>query len=305
MTQTMPAVLWWSQGGGHAPWLMRFQKLGGTVKHAPSLQDALFTGATEVFDALVAEGPIDESVALLRAMQLIDPHRHLAAIAVTDHTSHALDAGFDDAVRRNTCGDELALRLRRSLGRRQQVDSLAQRIRALESSVLTDPLTGVGNRRCFELRLEEELSRAQRHGLPLSLLMVDVDHFKHVNDRHGHLVGDQVLAATGAALSSAVRRDDIVARYGGEEFAVLLPVTHAEGAVVVAERLLHAVRSCQHPRGLRWTASVGIAAIDGRGAATRDELVHEADTALYRAKAAGRDQLHVGCSMPVAVARAA
>ncbi len=158
------------------------------------------------------------------------------------------------------------------------------------SRSLTDPLTGLPNRREFDNRMEERMAAWKRRQEVFSLLIVDVDDFKKLNDQHGHLAGDQVLAAMGRALRAAIRREDAVARYGGEEFAMLLPHTSLEQAVHVAQNVRDAVAQiCVEHNGqkLTVTASAGFAMIQP------DEqpelLIHRADAALYAAKGAGRN----------------
>ncbi len=150
----------------------------------------------------------------------------------------------------------------------------------------TDGLTGVSNRRVFEETLRREAARATRTGEPLSLVLLDVDHFKQVNDRHGHQVGDDVLRHVGRVLADAGRGSDLSARYGGEEFAVLLPACDGPEAVAVADRL-RAGLAAGAPVPI--TASAGVATL-GAGAPTPEALVGAADGALYEAKGAGRDR---------------
>ena len=151
-----------------------------------------------------------------------------------------------------------------------------------------DPLTGVANRRAFERRLHEEEARSRRSGRPFGLLIVDVDHFKRVNDRHGHPVGDQVLQALAALLVQNTRQTDFVARFGGEEFAVLLPDIAGDEPARVAEKVRESI--ARHDFGAvgQVTVSVGCASADGvrRTAAA---AVARADVALYRAKRDGRN----------------
>jgi diguanylate cyclase len=158
------------------------------------------------------------------------------------------------------------------------------------SRSLTDALTGLPNRREFNNRLEERMSAWNRRREPFSLLLLDVDHFKKLNDAHGHLAGDQVLAAMGRALRASIRREDAVARYGGEEFAILLPGTTLEQTITVSENVREAVSrlTVNHSgKRLTVTASGGIAAI--RADESGDSLIQRADAALYAAKAAGRN----------------
>ena len=158
----------------------------------------------------------------------------------------------------------------------------------------TDALTGLANRRFFDREFEREWRRAGRSGEPLSLLIVDVDHFKHYNDHYGHVAGDDCLQEISRALDeAAVRTSDRVCRVGGEEFAVLAPATDADGASVLAERLLRAVRTAAlgHaavPSG-RVTVSIGYGAARPAAGDCGPEFYAAVDRALYRAKSAGRN----------------
>jgi diguanylate cyclase (GGDEF)-like protein len=168
---------------------------------------------------------------------------------------------------------------------------------------VTDPLTGLPNRRELDQRMELELARAARHGTPLSLLLVDVDRLKDINDRHGHRKGDRALQAVAAALSGSCRAIDVPARMSGDEFAVLVPGAHARDAVQLAARVHAFLRLVGAVGGERVSVSIGIADLDSAGG--RD-LVDAADTALYRAKAAGRDRFAMHSAVvPVVVDEAA
>ena len=166
----------------------------------------------------------------------------------------------------------------------------------LEQLAQTDALTQLLNRRALTARIATEMVRAQRYEATLALLMIDLDHFKQVNDRYGHLVGDEVLRDLGAILREAVRTIDVAARYGGEEFVVLLPETDDAGAEAFAERLR--VRVAEHrfarqarPEPLRLTASIGLTVYPAARVDSVEDLLARADAALYRAKADGRDRV--------------
>jgi two-component system cell cycle response regulator len=168
----------------------------------------------------------------------------------------------------------------------------------LQRDVLTDALTGVANRRFFERRLQEETDVWRRHGHSLSCLLVDLDHFKQINDRHGHAAGDRALQQVARQLSLGLRSSDVLARYGGEEFVLLLPSTDAVRAREIAERLRMAIaRAVTIPGaapGQSVTVSVGLAWLDASMRAEVPKppgawLVSRADEALYRAKARGRN----------------
>ncbi len=157
----------------------------------------------------------------------------------------------------------------------------------LATLAATDGLTGLCNRRTLGERLTVEIVRARRYDSPLSVLLMDVDHFKQYNDTFGHLAGDLVLQTVGQVLSAHARVTDLAARYGGEEFAVVLPETDSEGALVVAERIRLAMESHEGPQRTV-TVSIGVCTL-GAGTADADTFLASADSALYRSKAAGRN----------------
>ena len=163
----------------------------------------------------------------------------------------------------------------------------------LEELAFGDPLTKLGNRRYFEQTLVREMSRAHRAGQPLSLAILDIDHFKAINDTWGHPVGDRVLVAVARAMSQAVRTYDHVARIGGEEFAVLLPGANAADAHQVTERICAAIRAAQvafDGRTISATCSAGIASL-AHPADKPEDLTRRADRGLYAAKNTGRNRV--------------
>jgi diguanylate cyclase (GGDEF)-like protein len=175
-------------------------------------------------------------------------------------------------------------------------DVEAEYQRRLAHGALHEPLTGLYNRRHFMDRLSAELAASQRHGRPLSLLLVDVDHFKRVNDAHGHLAGDEVLKSIAQILQGVVRKEDVVARFGGEEFVVLARETALTGARALGERIRRAVeRSRVEWDGREIAATVSVGVTVGTGLAqfeagrTAQQLLDAADRALYRAKQGGRN----------------
>src|SRR4051812_7510633 len=216
-----------------------------------------------------------------------------------DHASQLLTSGADtsdesltelvvdvigDVVRAN---QNLKSKLHTAEGRLQEQ---AVEIEAHMSRSLTDALTGLPNRREFNERLEERMGAWNRRRDVFSLLLLDVDHFKKLNDKYGHLAGDQVLATIGRALRGAIRREDAVARYGGEEFAILLPTTTLEQAAQAAQKVREAVARVAVDRNnqqLAVTVSGGLATIEPNERV--ESLIQRADSALYAAKAAGRN----------------
>jgi diguanylate cyclase (GGDEF)-like protein len=164
----------------------------------------------------------------------------------------------------------------------EQVDDLRDRAD-------TDALTGLLNHGAFGTALEDELGRCGRTDEPATLLLLDIDHFKLVNDRYGHLQGDRTLKVVSAVLSAHKRRDDLLGRVGGEEFALLLPQAGLDAAHGVAERIRVAVRDATASSPCPLTVSIGIATVSP-AATTSHALMHAADRALYAAKARGRDR---------------
>ncbi len=165
----------------------------------------------------------------------------------------------------------------------------AQQALKLEKDANTDPLTGLHNRRALDERLVQETARASRQGLPLTVMLIDLDHFKRVNDEYGHNVGDRVLRGVSRCLSDHARKMDVVGRWGGEEFLVILPGTPVLEALETAERLRAVVEACPNETKGAITASFGIAQY--RAGEAVETLLERADRTLYRAKGAGRNQV--------------
>jgi diguanylate cyclase (GGDEF)-like protein len=167
----------------------------------------------------------------------------------------------------------------------------AQLFQAQEENALTDELTKLPNRRALAQRFLQEMQRARRHRNAIAFMMIDLDHFKRVNDTYGHLNGDAVLAELAQILKGSARESDVCARYGGEEFALILHETTESGARILAERIRSKVAAATFPGGLKLTISVGVAATDD--AALFTQLMDRADQALYMAKQGGRNQVRV------------
>ena len=176
---------------------------------------------------------------------------------------------------------------------RSEMNALVVALRQTETLSLTDELTGLPNRRAFMQRLDEELSRSQRHGQPLALALLDIDHFKRINDRHGHHAGDNILRGYARSMLRDLRQHDLLARYGGEEFALLLPETSLDDARNVLEKLADRLRrepldlgsqSVQLP-----SFSAGVVSL--RAGESAAMLIDRADYSLYRAKHLGRNRI--------------
>ena len=214
----------------------------------------------------------------------------------------AFSAGADDYVTKPCELQEVEARLRSLLQKRealvqmeQVVKDLASTNDRLEQLLMVDEKTGLYNFREFQRRLRDEWERAERYRTPLSVIFLDLDDFKTLNDTLGHQAGDRALAEFATLVSGGARASDVAARYGGEEFAIILP--HTDGAMGqrVAERILAAVREfvfIEEVQPTRITVSAGVATFPGaRGIDSMDALVRAADLALYRAKDAGKDKV--------------
>jgi diguanylate cyclase len=176
-----------------------------------------------------------------------------------------------------------------------EISSLQQSLEAIRAESLTDPLTGLGNRKYFDRSIEMAVQNARASGEPLSLLMFDIDHFKSFNDTYGHLTGDQVLRLVAASLKQTIKGQDITARYGGEEFAVVLPNTALRQALTVADHIRRAVMSKELKKKStgemlgRVTISIGVSMFKPDD--DTDSLIERADACLYAAKRAGRNRV--------------
>lgn len=175
------------------------------------------------------------------------------------------------------------------------IERLNSEVRKLRQQVARDSLTGLYNKGHFDTALATEMERSRRSRLPTSLILLDIDHFKVINDRYGHVAGDRVLERFARVLENTVRLIDISCRYGGEEFAVVLPATPLLVATQVAERLRTAIAKTEVNADnavITFTASLGVSSYNYDQKATPEELVNRADRELYSAKQQGRNRVH-------------
>ena len=201
----------------------------------------------------------------------------------------ALQAGAADFIVKPVRLPELAMRIRQAREMRALADAKARLVAELEQLAVKDDLTGLFNYRHFQAQLNSEVQRVARYGRPLALILLDVDHFKEINDAQGHEAGNQVLVGIANALRQSVRTTDSVYRYGGEEFAILLPETPGPPARGVAERARQAVEKSVLAPERRVTISAGMA--EYRPPERGEELLRRADAALYVAKREGRNRV--------------
>jgi diguanylate cyclase (GGDEF)-like protein len=300
-------------------WLVEvLQREGYDVRTAQDGKDAIRKVRSEPPDLVLLDLVLPDMDGL-EVLRIIKPKQRpdgdaafipviiLSARADLDTKVAGLRIGADDYLTKPFAEAEILARaaamlriksLQDQLRRTQK--ELEEKQKELEERSVTDGLTGLKNRRFFDERIVEEYRRAQRYSDPVSLMMIDLDHFKNVNDRHGHPVGDLVLREAAQLIRRSIRDPDICARYGGEEFAVILPKTHLSGALVVAERVWRELgaRAYQVPAGapggpieLHVTASIGIAFYPSKDISSAELLLRYADEALLQAKRGGRNAI--------------
>lgn len=232
--------------------------------------------------------PDGDGVDLCRELRVADPHAYI--VMLTSHNSDAsklegFACGADDYITKPAQIEELLARIRAGL----RIVELQKQLVELSQ---TDPLTSLRNRRAFDERLKDAFEQARRYERPLSLAIVDVDHFKSINDSYGHDAGDAVLRGVAALIAGGTRQVDFAARVGGEEFAILLPETALFEALQFGEKLRSSI-ACSPVEGHDVTVSIGIANFPHSIVPGTNELFRAADQALYRAKINGRNRVEI------------
>ena len=247
--------------------------------------------------------PEMEGPELCRAIRKENPDRYVFIVMLTSKASKddiisGLSAGADDYLTKPAHYAELVARIKTGIRILELEKSLKAAADEIQLLSITDPLTGIYNRGYINERLPQEIRRSNRYGRDLSVVLCDIDHFKKVNDTHGHLVGDAVLKAFVGCITSVIRQQvDWMGRYGGEEFLVVLPETNQAGAMVVAERLRESVQNCKTQidgSTIPITASFGVTGFSpqaGHEILKPEVLLQRADALLYEAKDAGRNQV--------------
>lgn len=282
----------------------RFQELDWEVAVSGDLQTSLeLLGGDRIQAALVFPLTLGEDTLEWQKLGAhLSPRRDVPWVVVgwPEAQAHALAAlpargpCLADWLRAPVEAVEIEARLQSLLRLQDILTESRAREAALEDQLITDHKTGLFNDRHFRNRMAEEFERSRRHGQPLALLLVDVDDFKVVNDRHSYEVGDEVLRAVGAILKRNVRTIDLAARIGGDEFGILLPNTTLREGVAVAARIREAARTMELPEPeakLDFSVSAGVSVFEGRGLEEPTDLFLEANEALKAAKRAGKDRI--------------
>ena len=198
--------------------------------------------------------------------------------------------GVNDFLRKPVLLEELQVRIGNLLTNKRLLDKVHDIRRELYSLATTDELTGCHNRHSLMEFSDKFISQARRHGYPVSLLVIDLDHFKKINDTHGHAVGDIVLREVGALLNASFREDDFVTRYGGEEFVILMSYCDGDHACAKAERLRAEIERLG-PNGLDITTSIGVTSMETGTQCNFEDMFHAGDEGVYRAKDEGRNRI--------------
>ncbi len=250
-----------------------------------------------VITDILVEGPLS-GVGLLRQIRgLEDERKRIPVLAISGLDDIArrieiLRQGANDYIAKPVIEEELRARVTNLLTAKHLFDTVREQQKKLEEFAVTDQLTGLYNRHFLHEAAQQAVANANRHQYPLSLLLLDLDHFKLINDRHGHDAGDAVLREVGALLRKGCRDGDVAARFGGEEFVLLLVKCPLADARIKAERL-RADLEAASPGGHKITTSIGVATLPLGQQANFEQLFKRADTAVYAAKRGGRNRLAV------------
>ncbi|HEY2009275.1 MAG TPA: PleD family two-component system response regulator [Rhizomicrobium sp.] len=241
-----------------------------------------------------------DGLRLCSQLRSLPEGRHVPILVVVSDgdrrkLTQALEMGVNDYLTRPVDKNELVARVRTQLRKKRYADRLRHNVQLSLEMAITDQLTGLHNRRYMSRHLDTLLGNAKKNGRPLAFVIMDIDFFKHVNDTHGHDIGDEVLREFAARINANVRGIDLACRYGGEEFVVAMPDTDLAFACNIAERLRQSIETTpvkisRAPGELNITISIGIAKAEGEND-TAEALLHRADQALYRAKRTGRNKV--------------
>ncbi len=270
-----------------------------SLERAP--QEALFRGAEGDWDLFIVSLGLKnyDGLRLCSQVRSLERTRHLPLLMISDiedrsRVLRGLDLGVNDYLVRPIDRNELIARVRTQMRRKRYADALRHSLQASIEMAVVDPLTGLNNRRYLESHLASLLQHAAGRGQPVSFMILDIDHFKSVNDTWGHAAGDEVLKGFAGRCKRVVRQIDLLCRFGGEEFVVVMPDTPIATAAIIAERLRAAIQGEPFNIGdgqqaIPITVSVGLA--ETGGSADPDMLFRRADRALYRSKSSGRNRV--------------
>ena len=276
-----------------------------TFDTASALKDISEANVPDMFviDSTTMENPREDLFRLVAELRSRSSTRLIPQLIVlpadaVETAAMALDLGADDVVAAQVTSDELAIRCAVLTKRKRQQDQLRTNVRNGLKAAVTDPLTGLYNRRYATPYLQEIARQSQKTGQEFAVMMIDIDHFKLINDNYGHAAGDAVLVELANRLRENLRAIDLIARVGGEEFLVALPHSSAEQAQIAANRLCALISRKRFDVGrgmnpLHVTISVGVAVgcANSQEMVCTDDMCHQADGALYLAKSAGRDRV--------------
>lgn len=282
--------------------IVKFLSVENSVRLVSDPNEALLTAADEDFDAAIISMSLDgmDTLRLCSQLKSLEKTRMLPILVISEleHEKEvltALDIGVNDYIRRPIDRNELLARTRTQVARKRYNVQLRDSVQQTIEMAVTDGLTGLNNRRYLDTHLPELIAKAKSGSKPLSLVICDIDHFKQVNDVHGHDVGDEVIREFARRIKKNVRNIDLACRYGGEEFVIAMPGTDMALARVVAERIRNEVAI--HPfiveegaKQLAITVSLGVSCLEAEDD-TAERLLKRADVALYQAKRSGRNMV--------------
>lgn len=283
-------------------WFMSALPPANEVAAADSFEEALVRVRGGDFDLIVVSLGLRgfDGLRLCSQLRSLPEGRNVPILVLVSDgdkrkLNQALEMGVNDYLTRPVDKNELIARVRTQLRKKNYQDRLRHNVQLSLEMAITDQLTGLHNRRYMARHLDNLILSAQKSGKPLAFLIMDIDHFKSVNDTHGHDIGDEVLREFANRISANIRGIDLACRYGGEEFVVVMPDTDIDFACTIAERLRHSVETTpfeisRAPNTLNVTISIGIASAQSEGD-NAESLLHRADQALYRAKREGRNRV--------------
>jgi two-component system cell cycle response regulator len=268
------------------------------VERACTRAEALRLTEVQAYDVLLADYDLPDGKGIEMVSLLVSAGRFVPCILVTGKGGESLAAeafhnGFYDYLPKHELNRSVVLRsvwgaLERSRMKRE-VEEATRRVSEL---AVRDTVTGLWNRRWLDERLEEEIQRSQRYGVPLALCLLDLDHFKEINDTYGHAVGDHVLKTAASIAKTSLRQTDFACRYGGEEFAMIFTSNTADAVAICCDRIRLKIESEAFEfRGHRFTVTASFGLVDHRGKTSAADLLESADNALYMAKTAGRNRI--------------